>query len=170
MNPPRRADGDGISALGREFASLFCIFRTSSAPSSAVAMVDVYGAASSDVGLNCATGLNIGGGRGGGLHTRSRFFSLGNDGFDGGRDFKMFFLGVTTLHNKNEFRTNAAVRKFVSTPRNCQTFRASHKRTGAQPQFCSCSFWQTLEHQNALGQCKMFCGSSRFAAFIKIQY
>lgn len=87
-----------------------------------------------------------------------------------GRDFKMFFLGVTTLHNKNEFRTNAAVRKFVSTPRNCQTFRASHKRTGAQPQFCSCSFWQTLEHQNALGQCKMFCGSSRFAAFIKIQY
>ena len=28
MNPPRRADGDGISALGREFASLFCIFRT----------------------------------------------------------------------------------------------------------------------------------------------
>ena len=58
MNPPRRADGDGISALGREFASLFCIFRTSSAPSSAVAMVDVYGAAS-DVGLNCAIGCNI---------------------------------------------------------------------------------------------------------------
>ena len=164
--------GDGISALGREFASLFCIFRTSSAPSSApssaVAMVDVYGAAS-DVGLNCATGLNIGGG--GGNSTRGADSShSATTILMAGRDFKMFFLGGTTLHNKNEFRTNAAVRKFVSTPRNCQKFRASHKRTGAQPQFCSCSFWQTLEHQNALGQCKMFCGCSRFATFIKIQY
>ena len=56
-------------------------------------MVDVYGAASSDVGLNCATGLNIGGGRGGGLHTRSRFFSLGNDDFDGGQGFQDVFSG-----------------------------------------------------------------------------
>ena len=54
-------------------------------------MLDVYGAPS-DVGLNCATGLNIGGGRGG-LHTRSRFFSLGNDDFDGGQGFQDVFSG-----------------------------------------------------------------------------
>ena len=91
-------------------------------------MLDVYGAAS-DVGLNCATGLNIGGGN----STRGADSShSATTILMAGRDFKMFFLGGTTLHNKNEFRTNAAVRNFVSMSRNCQTFRASHKRTDAQ--------------------------------------
>ena len=39
---------------------------------------------------------------------------------------------MTTLHNRNEFRTNAAVRNFVSRLHNCQTFWVSHRRTGAQ--------------------------------------
>ena len=49
-----------------------------------------------------------------------------------GRDFKTFFLDVTTLHNRNEFRTNAAVRNFVSRLHNCQAFWVSHRRTSAQ--------------------------------------
>lgn len=101
------------------------------------------------------------------LHKRSRFFSPGNDDFDGGHGFQNVFLGVGTLHNKNEFRTNVAVRNSVSIPHNFQHFQASHKRTGAQPKYYSCSFWQNWSIN--LPRSKIVWGRSHFMAFKKFR-